>query len=131
MLAMPDIPQSTPRPAATVLDAASLQRLHELDPQGTNRVVERVLRTFEVSLQRLLAQAADAARAGDAESARHAAHTLKSSSASVGALALSRCCAEIEHQLRSQPLAALQGPLDELQDEGRRVLQAVRDHLPD
>lgn len=131
MLAMPDIPQPTPRPVATVLDAASLQRLHELDPQGTNRVVERVLRTFEGSLQRLLAQAAQAALAGDAEAARHAVHTLKSSSASVGALALSRCCGEIETQLRAQPLAALHGLLDELQDEGQRVLQAVRDQLPD
>jgi len=131
MLAMPDIPQSTPRPAATVLDEASLQRLRELDPQGTNRVVERVLRTFEGSLQRLLAQAAQATLTGDAESARHAAHTLKSSSASVGALALSRCCGEIETQLRTQPVAALHGLLDELQDEGQRVLRAVRDQLPD
>ena len=105
MLAMPDIPQPTPRPVATVLDAASLQRL--------------------------LAQAAQATLAGDAEAARHAAHTLKSSSASVGALALSRCCGEIETQLRAQPLAALHGLLDELQDEGQRVLQAVRDQLPD
>ena len=44
MLAMSYAPQTPPPALASVLDPASLQRLHELDPQGANRVVQRVLR---------------------------------------------------------------------------------------
>lgn len=124
---------STPPPQALapVLDEASLQRLHELDPRGTNRVVERVLRAFEASLARLLPQAQQALARGDHEAVRHVVHTLKSSSASVGALELSRCCSEIENRLRAQQAEGLGGMLNGLDAEGGRVLRAVRGLLPD
>ena len=116
---------------APVLDEAALQRLQELDPQGTNRVVERVLRAFEASLARLLPQAQQALAQGDHEAVRHVVHTLKSSSASVGALELSRCSGEIENRLRTQQAEGLGALLRELDAEGRRVLHAVRDLLSD
>ena len=115
--------------ALPVLDEASLQRLHELDPQGTNRVVERVLRAFEASLQRLLPQSTQALGRGDHEAVRHVVHTLKSSSASVGALELSRCCSEIENRLRAHQAEGLADMLSTLNAEGERVLVAVRSLL--
>jgi len=124
----PTTPQSAPAP---VLDEASLQRLHELDPQGENRVVERVLRAFEASLTRLLPQSEQALRQGDHETLRHVVHTLKSSSASVGALELSRGCGEIENSLRGLHTNGLEQRLALLQAEGQRVLAAVRGLLPD
>jgi HPt (histidine-containing phosphotransfer) domain-containing protein len=120
----------SPPALASVLDEASLQRLHELDPQGANRVVERVLRAFETSLTRLLPQAAQAQADGDHEALRHVVHTLKSSSASVGALELSRCCSEIENRLRLAQTDDLAGRLKSLALEGGRVLAAVRALLP-
>jgi HPt (histidine-containing phosphotransfer) domain-containing protein len=131
MLVMTAAPPTPPQALASVLDPASLQRLHELDPQGTNRVVERVLRAFETSLTRLLPQARQALAMGDHEVVRHVVHTLKSSSASVGALELSRCCSEIENRLRTRQAEGLGGLLCDLDAEGGRVLQAVRDLLPD
>jgi HPt (histidine-containing phosphotransfer) domain-containing protein len=124
-------PPPSPAPAAdaappAVLDAAALQRLHALDPRGENQVVERVLRAFEGSLERLLDQAAAAQQQGDRESVRHVAHTLKSSSASVGALRLSQHCSEVEHRLRQQQDPGIAVSLAGLQQEGRRVLDAVR-----
>ncbi len=124
----PTTPQPTPAP---VLDEASLQRLHELDPQGENRVVERVLRAFEASLTRLLPQSEQALRQGDHEALRHVVHTLKSSSASVGALDLSRGCGEIENRLRVLHTDGLEQQLALLQAEGQRVLAAVRGLLRD
>lgn len=131
MLAMTAATPPSPRALAPVLDEASLQRLHELDPQGTSRVVERVLRAFEGSLARLLPQAQQALAQGDYEAVRHVVHTLKSSSASVGALELSRCCGEIENRLRAQQPEGLGAMLRGLEGEGGRVLRAVRDMLPD
>jgi HPt (histidine-containing phosphotransfer) domain-containing protein len=130
MLAMSSAPQPQPPALPRVLDELSLRRLHELDPQGTNRVVERVLRAFEASLQRLLPQAAQALGSGDHEAVRHVVHTLKSSSASVGALELSRCCSEIENRLRMHQADGLAQLLARLDAEGERVLAAVRDLLP-
>lgn len=130
MLATSIAPQLQPPVLPCMLDEACLQRLHELDPQGTNRVVERVLRAFESSLQRLLPQSAQALERGDHEAVRHVVHTLKSSSASVGALALSRCCGEIEHRLRAQQADGLDRMLADLDAECGRVLAAVRALLP-
>jgi HPt (histidine-containing phosphotransfer) domain-containing protein len=126
MLAMTLAPQPQPAAPAPALDDASLQRLHELDPQGANRVVERVLQAFEASLNRLLPQARQALQQGDEEALRHVVHTLKSSSASVGALQLSQHCAEIESRLRLQQAAGLAERIDALVAEGERVLAAVR-----
>jgi HPt (histidine-containing phosphotransfer) domain-containing protein len=131
MLAMSHAPQTQPPAFASVLDPASLQRLHELDPEGANRVVERVLRAFETSLTRLLPQSSQALAQGDHELLRHVAHTLKSSSASVGALELSRCCSEIENRLRQMQFDGLAERLARLNAEGGRVLAAVRSLLPD
>jgi HPt (histidine-containing phosphotransfer) domain-containing protein len=131
MLAMSYAFTPEPPALAPVLDEASLQRLHELDPQGTNRVVERVLRAFEASLKRLLPQSVQALGQGDHEAVRHVVHTLKSSSASVGALELSRCCSEIENRLRAHQVEGLAEMLSGLNAEGQRVLNAVRSLLPE
>ncbi len=130
MLATSSAPQLKQPAIPRMLDETCLLRLHELDPQGTNRVVERVLRAFESSLQRLLPQSAQALRCGDHEAVRHVVHTLKSSSASVGALELSRCCSEIENRLRARQVEGLAQMLSGLNAEGERVLAAVRELLP-
>jgi HPt (histidine-containing phosphotransfer) domain-containing protein len=116
-------------PPPAVLDAEALQRLHALDPRGENRVVERVLRAFEGSLERLLDQAVAAQEQGDRAAVRHVAHTLKSSSASVGALRLSQHCNEVEHRLRQEDDPGVDASLAGLHHEGRRVLVAVRQML--
>lgn len=84
----------------SALDAQALAGLRALDPSGESRLIERVVRAFESSSDQLLPQLRDALGSGDGATIRHVAHTLKSSSASVGALTLSRLCAEIEGMMR-------------------------------
>lgn len=97
----------TPVPAAdVVLDAVALGRLRELDPDGSRGLLPRLLLSFETALLRLLDQMPAAAAAGDAAAVCAQAHTLKSSSASVGALALSQVCAEVERRIRLAPPSA-------------------------
>ena len=112
-----------------VLDRDALDRLRELDPQGTSRLLERVLRAFASSAERLARQFGDARASGDMQGVRHVAHTLKSSSASIGALALARLCAEIETAIRAGALAALPERLDAMDRELEAVLQAVQPML--
>jgi histidine phosphotransfer protein HptB len=115
---------------APVLDLHALDRLRDLDPQGTQGVLPRVLRAYEQSLLRHGDDLRAAMAAGDTERVSRIAHTLKSSSASVGALRLSRLCAELERAMRTEPLAALQPQVEALIHEAQQVLAAVRAILP-
>ncbi len=108
-----------------VLDEAALQRLRDLDPGGKSHLLERVLRAFESSVTRLGAQLVEARATNDMQSVRHAVHTLKSSSASIGAMRLSRLCAEIEAAVRQEAFADLPPLLDDVDRELAVVLQAV------
>jgi hypothetical protein len=83
------------------LDDAALGKLRDLDPGGRTGIVRRVLGAFDASLAKLTRQFEAARAAGDDAGLRHVAHTLRSSAASIGALDLSRCCQEIETQLRA------------------------------
>ena len=82
--------------SAAGLDPEALQRLRELDPTGASKLMERVVKAFNSSAAGLVPQLHAAQAAADAAGIRHVAHTLKSSSASIGAVKLSHLCAEME-----------------------------------
>lgn len=113
----------------TVLDAAALQRLSELDPKGENQLLERVLKAFEASVSRLVPQVLQAHAAADSGAIRHVAHTLKSSSASIGALTLSRMCADVEASARVGTLDFAGSGIDDMLREIEFVLKAVKQLL--
>ena len=111
--------------AAPVLDPAALARLTELDPKGENQLLERVLKAFQTSVARLRPQADAARLSGDHASLRLVAHTLKSSSASIGALHLSQLCAQIETTIRTAGGDDLGDQLDALNAALDGVLHAI------
>ncbi len=126
---------ATQNPAAAVADAAkpedifdaeALRRLRELDPRGDNRLFERVGKAFETSVGRLLPQLEDAFGVNDTAAIVHVTHTLKSSSASIGALKLSQLCAEIETMIRRQTSEHLSDRIREVPAETQRVLVGLR-----
>lgn len=116
----------TPQPTAVPLDAAALARLRELDPDGRHGVVERVLKAYDGSLARMLGQLEAQRAGGDTAVVSGIAHTLKSSSASVGALALAQACAEVELRLRTGGAGSLGGDIERLLLAGEAALTAVR-----
>jgi len=113
------------------LDPGALDRLRELDPDGRHGVLRRVLQAFETSLARMLAQLQSELGQGRAETVAGVAHTLKSSAASVGALSLSRLCAEVERQRHGGQGDGLDDDIRRLIAEGGLALQAVRAMLHD
>jgi HPt (histidine-containing phosphotransfer) domain-containing protein len=116
-------PPGAPAPG---LDASVLARLQELDPDGRHGVVRRVLDAFDLSLTRMLAQLSAEAEDGNPSVVATIAHTLKSSSAAVGALALSQACADVERRHREGRAGALSGDVALLITEGESAQQAVR-----
>lgn len=113
----------------TSLDESALARLRELDPTGQAGIVARVLATFDASLQRLQSQFNAAVQSGDAEAMRQVAHTLRSSSASVGAMDLSVACRGVENAVREGRLPDLPAEAARLQQEFPRAVAAVRQAL--
>jgi hypothetical protein len=111
--------------APVTLDGSALARLRELDPDGRHDVVNRVLTAYETSLERLLAQLRVESEAADASVVAGIAHTLKSSSASVGALALAAACSDIERRLRAGAAGDLSADVQRLLAEGEAALRAV------
>ena len=113
------------------LDPQALQRLRELDPNGANRLLERVFQAFEASTGRLLPQLEEAVAAADLAGVRHVAHTLKSSSASIGALKLSALCADIEGMIRSSVTDGLDERVAQMHGEIDSVRCSLRALLPE
>jgi HPt (histidine-containing phosphotransfer) domain-containing protein len=85
-----------------------------------------VARAFDASLSRMLPQLEEALKLQDQAAVMHVAHTLKSSSASIGALKLSHMCAEIETMIRRQSGEDLTSRILEIPKEAERVRAALR-----
>lgn len=112
--------------APAVLDQGSIEKLRELDPRGENHLIERVVKAFDGSVSRLLSQLNEAAGRSDLTQVRHVAHTLKSSSASIGALKLSQICAEIEAMVRQNQTEGLDERLALMNSEIVKVQAALK-----
>ena len=108
-----------------VLDAQALANLAQLDPTGASKLLARVLTAYRGSLARLLPQLAAARLSLDLGTLKLVTHTLKSSSASIGALHLSALCGASELALREGRLDGLAPILDDLLAEAARVDVAV------
>lgn len=123
--------ESPPMPpiAAPRLDAEALGRLVALDPSGESRLLERVLKAFQATAGRLGPQLEAARVGGDRNAMRLVAHTLKSSSASIGALALSALCAKVESAIRTDAMADLDTDIPALIIELELALQAIESLL--
>jgi HPt (histidine-containing phosphotransfer) domain-containing protein len=121
-------PPLASRPDSAVLDAGALDRLRELDPSGRNGVVARVLETYESSLVRHLEELRAEQAAPRSVQVATIAHTLKSSSGAVGALAFAAGCESLERRVR-EGAAAQTHDVAELIALGEAALAAVRSML--
>jgi PAS domain S-box-containing protein len=89
-------------PAELLVDWAGLAQLQA--DLGDAAIVIEVLDMFRADAPQLLARMHAALAGAGAHELRHAAHTLKSTSASLCALALATCCREIEELAREGAL---------------------------
>jgi HPt (histidine-containing phosphotransfer) domain-containing protein len=109
-----------------VLNAEAIRRLRELDPTGESHLLTRVFQAFETSLNRLLPQLEQARNTADAAGVRLVAHTLKSSSATIGAVQLSKVCAEVEAMAQESRLDAASSGIALILSEAQAVREALR-----
>ncbi|MDQ5848445.1 MAG: response regulator, partial [Pseudomonadota bacterium] len=89
-----------PAKAAEVLDRQVLDQLRTLLTNGKPEILARVINLYLVESPKLIQKLKQAAGASDAPEIARSAHSLKSSSANVGARVLSRYCEDIEASAR-------------------------------
>jgi signal transduction histidine kinase/DNA-binding response OmpR family regulator len=96
------------------LDPTALNSIAELDPGGQKGLVKRITALFVEDSARLLEALATALDAGDVEVARRSAHTLKSTAANVGGMALAQTAAATEQSIQQGDLAGAREALARL-----------------
>jgi len=107
------------------VDAATLADL--LETVGGDRAfLAELVDAYRADCPGLLADLRTAVSAGDAPAARRAAHTLKSTSASLGALGLAAQCRQIEAAAAAGDLAGLDVQVDQAAATYGEVEAALR-----
>jgi len=96
------------------LDHSAIDAVRQLDPDGQDRLLSRLIALYRDDSSQLLADIDNAMKTGDAEGVARAAHTLKSSSANLGATNVAAIARQIEHSARGGDLGELPGSVTKL-----------------
>ncbi len=121
--ALPDAPVAVGQPAA--IDSRILDQLRELDPSGGLGFAQHILQIYLDTSGDSVKEVEHAISAGDAEALRRTAHSLKSSSANVGATTLSGLFKQLEGLGREANLAGASALLDAMRQEYSRTTNEI------
>jgi len=115
------------------LPATDPDALSRLERFGGVKLLDEMIALFLLNAKERLAAAVAGVDAGDAAAIENAMHALKSSSAQLGAMGLSRLSGEAETLARGGTLRDIGGLLDECRQELERAaawLERVRAERP-
>jgi len=104
-------------PGGDSFDASALDRIKALQRPGRPSLVMKVLTTYLDHTPKLLHDLRDGTAQQDPTRVRGAAHTLKSSSASVGAIRMADLCRELEEQAKAHNLAHAESTVHQITAE--------------
>ncbi len=107
------------------LDRKALDMIASLQPKGSDEILKKVIALYLDSSFKLMKGIREAAERNDADALHHAAHTLKSSSAYLGAMTLSSMSKELETMGRDKTLGEAMARLAPFEHEYGRVRDAL------
>jgi HPt (histidine-containing phosphotransfer) domain-containing protein len=126
------LPAHTPCDAH--LDLAALERMRALQQEGAPSVLDRVIEHYLRQSPQLLQTLQKAVAQDDTVTLQQAAHTLKSSSATLGASCLAALCKALEAMGRARDLAQAPAVLSDLETEyhvvRRELTTILQGHTP-
>ena len=118
-------PSETPAMQEDLLDHKTLNAIRALQRDGAPSILNKVVGLYLGSAPELIRQMNAAAERNDAPALQKAAHSLKSSSANVGALHLSALCKELETMGRANSTDGAAQKAKAVETEFKRVEQAL------
>lgn len=107
------------------IDRAVLKELRSLQGEGEPDLIAELFETFRGDAPTLIAAMRTAATQGNAEQLKQAAHSLKGSSASLGAKPLSALSAEVEKMGRAGSMTGAAEKVDQIEQEYARVIKTL------
>jgi two-component system, sensor histidine kinase and response regulator len=110
-------------------DALDQSTISALRDTLTSEMRAQLITTFEGSLPKCLAEIEDALTRGDSVELRRAAHRLKGSSATLGAVRLEQACQALQHTGRDSDAPVDQTQVEDLQTVAAEALAALRGSL--
>lgn len=113
----------------TYIDAQALQAITALQRPGKPDLLMRVVCLFETESPKMIQSIVDGVSEADLEVVGTAAHTLKSSSAYVGARLVSDRCRQIEHAARAGNYPECLVLAEDLEAEYQSACEELRQHL--
>ena len=116
-------------PDYSPIDYHALDLIRSLESDGKPGILARVISNYRTGSAQLLKDLRQAAASSDLEKIRTAAHTLKSSSANVGALELAALCKELESKAPKIADKAAWESLRDIEAEHERVLKMLAHEL--
>jgi len=119
-------PEFDDQPSSASIDASVLDGLSELQETGSHNLVQRVVQAYLESSEELAMQLHAAIDSADAESVAKTVHSLKSSSANVGALKLAGLCKTLETAGRQSDLSMAAELHQQIQQEYEQVIDALK-----
>jgi signal transduction histidine kinase/CheY-like chemotaxis protein len=118
-------PVPAPAPSAAALDDKTLDRIRDLHRRGGPNLLGKMAELYVSSSHALIAALRQAHAARSASGIQNAAHALKSSSSSIGAVLLAELCDSLETAGRAGRLEDAAELLEKLVTEHARVLVAL------
>ena len=112
-----------------VLDRQVLEQLGKVLTNGKPELLTRVINLYLVESPKLLQKLKHAAGASNAPEIANSAHSLKSSSANVGAKALSRYCEDLEASARRADTEEARKIFAKVEAEHRSVQKALNEEF--
>jgi two-component system, sensor histidine kinase and response regulator len=119
-------PQHNEQP---LIDMNFLDVIASLDTTGSDHILEKVVRLFFNNSPALLSEIHAAAAREDHDALGRAAHTLKSTSANLGARSLAELCRTLEAQCRMDVPGDTAALVAQIEGEYARVLCALEEEL--
>ncbi len=123
-------PEGTPGAGGAILEGRVLEDIAAMERNGARDLLRRLVGTYAASSAALITAADEGFAGGDAAAVARALHTLKSSSANLGALEFSRGCTLIEALARQSDLVAAAPTWQQLRAGHGAVLAALENLLP-
>lgn len=108
-----------------VLDMSVIAALRELSGDGDESLFRELLELYVDDSTKQMKRLEESLSGGDIKVAERIAHTLKSSSANLGATAMSKICREMEMHGRNQSVSGMSELLSETREAHKRAVAAL------
>ena len=121
----PELPDAAGRP----IDPKALDQIRSLQREGMPDLVEKVINLYLQDTPHLIQAIQEAVAQGDPLALKKAAHTLKSSSANLGAVTLAELCKTLEMMGHANTVENAEDIAAKMGVEYNRVLEALNNNL--